>query len=538
MKYDFDEVIDRRHTGSVKWDGPDNELPMWVADMDFKAAPEIIAALHKRVDHGVYGYCGDDPEWYAAYSSYYKAAHDWNIDKGSLLFCTGVVPVLSSSVRKLTEIGDEVVVCPPVYNIFYNSIVNNARVPLEVPLLYDGSEYEIDWDGLEKAFSHPKAKLFILCNPHNPVGKIWSKDELARIAKLAKEHNVIVLSDEIHGEITPLAKPYVPFLTVGETAKEVGYAAISPTKCFNLAGIQTAAIVIDNPEIRAKVNRQINTDEVAEPNVFATVAAIAAFNEGRAWLSELRRYVFDNRAFAFCSALTSITIPNSVTTIVGNAFYECTGLSEITIPSSVTSIGENAFGYCTGLESIIVEDGNTVYDSRDNCNAIIETETNTLIVGFKNTVIPVSVTSIARVAFSGCSGLSEITIPNSVTSISDFAFHNCESLTSVISLIEEPFEISSNVFEVVDFTTFTTNFTSATLLVPAGTKSKYESKSAWNKFTNIVEMELNSVKSAQTDVTVEEMERYNISGQRISAMQKGLNIVKMSDGTTKKVMFK
>ena len=298
MKYDFDEVIDRRHSGSVKWDGPDNELPMWVADMDFKAAPEIIAALHKRVDHGVYGYCGDDPEWYAAYSSYFKAAHDWNIDKGSLLFCTGVVPVLSSSVRKLTEIGDEVVVCPPVYNIFYNSIVNNARIPLEVPLLYDGSEYEIDWDGLEKAFAHPKAKLFILCNPHNPVGKIWNKDELVRIAELAKKHNVIVLSDEIHGEITPLDKPYVPFLTVGETAKEVGYAAISPTKCFNLAGIQTAAIVIDNPEIRAKVNRQINTDEVAEPNVFATVAAIAAFNEGRAWLSELRRYVFDNRAFA------------------------------------------------------------------------------------------------------------------------------------------------------------------------------------------------------------------------------------------------
>ena len=210
-------------------------------------------------------------------------------------------------------------------------------------------------------------------------------------------------------------------------------------------------------------------------------------------------------AFYGCSGLTSITIPESVTSIGKYAFYNCSGLTSVNIPEATTSVGEAAFSGCSGLTSI---------------------------------TIPNSVTSIGDFAFSGCSGLSEITIPNSVTSISDFAFHNCESLTSVISLIEEPFEISSNVFEVVDFTTFTTNFTSATLLVPAGTKSKYESKSAWNKFTNIVEMELSSVKSAQTDVTVEEMERYNISGQRISAMQKGLNIVKMSDGTTKKVMFK
>ncbi len=295
MPFDFDKIIDRHHTGSLKWDVKEGELPLTVADMDFETCPAIKNAIVERAKEGVYGYTEPTEDWYEAYRSFYRRRHDFEIEKDWLLFSLGVVPTISSSVRKLTSVGDNVVVTPPVYNIFYNSIINNGRIPLEVPLLEKDGEYSLDFVNLEKAFEQEKTTLFILCNPENPVGKIWSKEELARIGELAKKHHVIALSDEIHGEITRIGTSYVPFLSVNETNKEVGFAAISVTKAFNLAGIQTSAIIIPNEKIRSLVNRQINTDEVAEGNVFSYLAAVTALNEGEAWLDELRAYLFSNR---------------------------------------------------------------------------------------------------------------------------------------------------------------------------------------------------------------------------------------------------
>ena len=232
------------------------------------------------------------------------------------------------------------------------------------------------------------------------------------------------------------------------------------------------------------------------------------------------------RAFSYCAGLTSVTIGNSVTNIGDYAFYECSGLTSVTIGNSVTNIGDYAFYGCSGLTSVTIPNSVTSIGryAFEYCS------------GLTSVTIPNSVTSIGKWAFSNCKGLTSITIPNSVTNIGDFAFHGCPDLTSVISLIEEPFEINENTF--YNWVEDHDEFTTATLYVPAGTKAKYESTPAWNKFKMIVEQEVNAVKSVETDAQAEETERYNVSGQRISTPQKGLNIVKMSDGTTRKIMCK
>ena len=295
MKYDFDQVPDRRGSGSLKWDVGTGELPMWVADMDFPTCPAVREALAARVAHGVFGYTDVTEEWRRAVCGWFSRRHGLEPDPDWLIFATGVVPILSSVVRKLTTPNENVLLMTPVYNIFYNSIINNGRRPLEVPLVYADGAYRMDFAALEAGLADPQTTLMILCNPHNPVGKIWDRETLERIGVLAARHHVVVVSDEIHCDLTDPGRAYVPFASVSETCRENCVVCFAPTKTFNLAGIQTAGAMVPNPFLRHKVWRALNTDEVAEPNVFAMPAAVAAYTEGDEWLDALRAYLFENK---------------------------------------------------------------------------------------------------------------------------------------------------------------------------------------------------------------------------------------------------
>ncbi len=318
MKYNFDEITDRRNTNSLKWSVGENELPMWVADMDFKTAPSVTEALTKRAAHGIFGYAVIPNEWYEAYMSWWKNRYSFKIEKDWLIFATGVVPAISSIVRKLTTPAENVLILTPVYNIFFNSILNNGRNVFECPLSYKNKEYGIDFEDLEKKLSDPQTTMMILCNPHNPIGKIWDKKTLKKIGDLCFEHHVTVVSDEIHCDLTETGKSYIPFASVSEKCRMNSITCVAPTKSFNIAGLQTAAVIVPNEVLRHKVWRGLNTDEVAEPNCFAVSAAIAAYKEGGEWLDALRKYIDENRKFV--SAFLGMNLPQ-ITLIQSEATY-------------------------------------------------------------------------------------------------------------------------------------------------------------------------------------------------------------------------
>ncbi len=303
--FDFDTPVDRSGTGSLKWDVAPGELPMWVADMDFKTAPAVAEALRARVGHGVFGYSIVPDAWADAVCGWWRERHGLAIDPASLVFCTGVVPAISSIVRKLTTPAENVLVQTPVYNNFFNSILNNGRRVLESPLVYDpgasgdaDGAYRIDFDDLERKLADPQTTLMILCNPHNPVGKIWDRETLARIGELAERHRVTVVSDEIHCDLTDPGFAYVPFAAASETCARVSVTCLAPTKAFNIAGLQTAAVMVPDPALRHKVWRALNTDEVAEPNAFAIDAAVAVFTRGAPRLDAVRAYIAENKRVA------------------------------------------------------------------------------------------------------------------------------------------------------------------------------------------------------------------------------------------------
>ena len=293
--YNFDEIIDRRGTNSYKWNVKDGELPMCVAYMDFRAAPAILKAIQERAAHGIFGYSHIPPAWNEAICGWWQRRHNFALSPDWLIFCTGVVPAISSVVRKLTTPGENVLIQTPVYNVFFNCILNNGRRVLESPLALTEQGYAMDFIDLEAKLSDPQTTLMLLCNPQNPGGAIWDRETLRRVGELCARHHVLVLSDEIHCDIADPGSAYVPFASVSETCRKNSVTCLAPTKAFNIAGLKSAAVSVPHPVLRHKVWRALNTDEVAEPNAFAIDAAIAAFTQGDAWLDELCAYVAENK---------------------------------------------------------------------------------------------------------------------------------------------------------------------------------------------------------------------------------------------------
>lgn len=295
MKYNFDEIVERKGTNSIKWDVSEGELPLWVADMDFKAATEITDALKKRLDNGIFGYTYIDSEFKDAVVHHWEKHHNHLINKSSILFSHGAVPSFASILKEFTHPGEGVLLSPPAYNAFYNVIRNNGRNVVENPLVYKNGTYKIDFADLENKMKRSDVSLFVLCNPHNPTGNIWSEKELLKIAKLSKKYSVLVISDEIHCDIVDPGLSYIPYASVSKDARENSITLISATKAFNLAGIQSSILYTDKDVYFERMKRALNNDELSEPNAFAPSATIAAFNEGDEWLSEMCEYVYQNK---------------------------------------------------------------------------------------------------------------------------------------------------------------------------------------------------------------------------------------------------
>lgn len=304
MKYDFDKQIARRDTDSYKWDSACGEdiLPMWVADMDFRTAPAIIEALRRRVEHGIFGYTRIPDGYYEAVTGWFARRHGWAIDRDHIICTSGVVPAISAVIKALTSAGDKVVVMTPVYNCFFSSIRNNGCETVCSPLVCKGNTYEVDYDDLERKAADPKVKVLLLCNPHNPVGRVWRREELERIGEICIRHGVVVVADEIHCELVYAGHCYTPFASISEDFLRHAVTCISPSKAFNIAGLQIANIVCADAARRAKIDRAINDNEVCDVNPFGVIATQAAYNHSGEWLDCLVEYLHDNYLYMreFC----------------------------------------------------------------------------------------------------------------------------------------------------------------------------------------------------------------------------------------------
>lgn len=299
MEYDFSRPTDRRGTDSYKWDSaPEADIiPLWVADMDFETFPAITEALQRRVAHGIFGYTRVPEAYYEAVCRWFDKRHGWHINREDIIYTSGVVPAVSAVIKALTLPGDQVIVQGPVYNCFFSSIRNNGCEMVSNSLIYNKEElrYEIDFDDLERKLKHERARLMLLCNPHNPGGRVWTRDELTRVAELCRKYGVRVVSDEIHCELTLYDNEYVPFGSLPDELSRGSITCCSPSKAFNTAGLQIANIVCRDAEVRNRIDRAININEVCDVNPFGVIALQAAYSdEGYEWLTQLRKYISAN----------------------------------------------------------------------------------------------------------------------------------------------------------------------------------------------------------------------------------------------------
>lgn len=299
MEYDFSRPTERRGTDSYKWDSaPETDIiPLWVADMDFETFPSITEALQRRVAHGIFGYTRVPEAYYEAVCNWFGKHHGWHINREDIIYTSGVVPAVSAVIKALTLPGDQVIVQGPVYNCFFSSIRNNGCEMVSNSLIYNKEElrYEIDFDDLERKLAHERARLMLICNPHNPGGRVWTRDELTRVAELCRKYGVRVVSDEIHCELTLYDNEYVPFGSLPDELSHGSITCCSPSKAFNTAGLQIANIVCRDAEVRNRIDRAININEVCDVNPFGVIALQAAYSdEGYEWLTQLRAYISSN----------------------------------------------------------------------------------------------------------------------------------------------------------------------------------------------------------------------------------------------------
>lgn len=303
MRYDFDEPVERRRTNSYKWDSePEGVLPMWVADMDFRTAPCITGALQRRVAHGIFGYTRVPDEYYDAVIGWFGRRHGWELRREWMIYTSGVVPAVSAVIKALTVPGDKVLVQTPVYNCFFSSIRNNGCEVVSSPLLQTGDTYRIDFDDLERKAADGRVRILLLCNPHNPAGRVWTREELVRIGEICLRRGVTVVSDEIHCELVFPGHVYTPFAALSDEFRQHSVTCVSPSKAFNIAGLQIANIVCADEEMRRKIDKAININEVCDVNPFGVAATVAAYNEGEEWLSRLLEYLYGNFLYmqGFC----------------------------------------------------------------------------------------------------------------------------------------------------------------------------------------------------------------------------------------------